>query len=810
MRHCPYTNQFLAVLLLAFCCLVAPTTSAYSNNSIQFNGTTYNLTDNTILLDAENIYGCEQAFSNPIDAFAKINSLKSNATLLIAPSVYWLDDPDDPDVRSDKGGIPYVVRIKCDDLKMIGLSDNPEEVIFAVNRGQTQGAVGNFTMFHFDGKSLETKNITFGNYCNVDLEYARNPKLNRQKRKDAIVQAQIGICEGADRLFAENCRFISRLNLCPFVGARRSLYDNCYFECTDDALSGSAVYLDCRFTFFSSKPFYSTAETGAVFLNCDITCLGSGVQYFTKVPGQVTAIDTRFHCENPIEIKWTRDASDIICLQENISLNDKPYVIDASRPELGPSLTGTAIRNAYKIDHNGKTYYNLPNLLNGNDGWDPKWMNSVIADIEEATGSKLTNLPVALKMDVKAPKPLSDGGEVVVTSSPLLWGSYPAGQSDTFKIVAENSKPIEKLLVIPVSTPQGLKAQKSLTIEPNLRPAPKFKKKPSVRFDEANNCLRVDYALSAKGDDDSRIVWCRVMTDDGTPQVLAMTQADAPSGRCFKPKAGDFGYGLTAIVFPKFKDSKHGPLESSEVFELTDPSQVEQLPESQLSTDFNDISIVERKPGIPGLWSFDVFKPTDTAHIDWLAKDGPGWYYGKGFDASKGLGLVQSEKGARLSYIPARDACEDMTVSLVAEPAKSGGQGFGSATTQYMDICVKFDPIELNGYALRIERTPDHDRAVKFSLVRYENGKTSVISEEAISNCYRTPCHITVGIEDGVLHAQAYTEALPSAKCCDEVADRVELKAPVERSSLTGFGIQHTGSTGASSTLIRDLHIIWN
>ncbi|MDE6560293.1 MAG: hypothetical protein K2K75_02810, partial [Muribaculaceae bacterium] len=303
---------FLRYLLLPLVVLWSHT-YVYAKDTVDFDGTTYELSDNTFLLDREGIYGCAKAYSEASELFSKINSTGGKATVLVAPSVYWVDDPEDTKVRTDKNGTPYAVRLNCDTITIIGLSKNPEDVVFAVNRGQTQGAVGNFTMFHFSGKSLDIENITFGNYCNVDLIYHRNPDLNRNKRKDAIVQAQIGICDGTDRLYAENCRFISRLNLCPFIGARRSLYDNCYFECTDDALSGSAIYLDCRFTFFSSKPFYSTAETGAVFLNCDITCLGSGVQYFTKVPGQVTAIDTRFHSEKPIDIKWTRDASDIVC-----------------------------------------------------------------------------------------------------------------------------------------------------------------------------------------------------------------------------------------------------------------------------------------------------------------------------------------------------------------------------------------------------------------------------------------------------------------------------------------------------------------
>ena len=191
----------------------------------------------TLLLTTEKS-SSPYVFNDAVKALEAVNaSGRSRMTLMVAPSVYWLDNPDDPAVRRSPSGLPYAVEIKCDTLSIIGLADNPADVVFAVNRGQTQGAIGNFTMLHFTGHSLTVENMTMGNYCNVDLDYPLNPSLNRQRRRDAIVQAQIGICTDTDRLFARNCRFISRLNLCPLVGARRSLYDNCYFECTDDALT---------------------------------------------------------------------------------------------------------------------------------------------------------------------------------------------------------------------------------------------------------------------------------------------------------------------------------------------------------------------------------------------------------------------------------------------------------------------------------------------------------------------------------------------------------------------------------------------
>lgn len=776
---------------------------------IELNGISYPLTDNTVILDKEGLLDHPNSFDDALKAFERINEIGNNAILLVAPSVYWLDDPEDPSVRSDKEGTPFAVHINCKNLSMIGLTNDPEEIVFAVDRGQTQGAIGNFTMFSFSGQSLELKNITFGNYCNVDLLYPRNPQLNRKKRKEAIVQAQIGICNQTDRLFAQNCRFISRLNLCPFIGARRSLFDNCYFECTDDALSGSAVYLDCRFSFFSSKPFYSTAETGAVFLNCDITCHGSGVQYFTKVPGLVTAIDTRFHCDNPISIKWTRDASDIICHQENVSLNGLPYIIDSERMQLGPQFEQNSLRNAFVADYNGKKYYNLPNLLNGDDGWDPKDLNQTIAQIESETGKKFIGIPVCLKLDYDAPIDLSDGDKVRVIATPLLWGGYPVGDTFNVNLVAENSFPQKKNMIIPVSSPEGLNAQLTLSIAPNLKKPPKFKRKPSIKFDETSSRFLVDYELSGKGVDESTILWGRVVKDEERPSLFILSESMAPSGKHYTASAGDFGYDIVAIVIPKYNDSHFGGWEKSDFFSINDPTQVVSIPESNLSTDFSDVFIQRRAPGIPGVWSFDVFKPADTSNVEWQPAEGPGWQFGDGFDASEGIGIFQNEKGARMSYVPARDICKNMSVELIVRPAKSAGQGFGSATSQYMDICVKFDPINLNGYALRIERTPEHDRAVSFSLVKYSEGKTSRISEEIISNCFRTPCHLSVSINDGILQATAFSEAASTTKCCNKVVEKVNLSVPVDDSSLTGFCLQHTGSTGPSSTLISILKLKW-
>lgn len=791
----------------------------------------------TLLLTPDTSVSSPYVFHDAPAALAAINnSGLSNMTLLVEPSVYWLDDPDDPAIRrnpDNSGNVPFAVELSCDTLSIIGLADNPADVVFAVNRGQTQGALGNFTMLHFKGHSLSVENMTFGNYCNVDLDYPRNPKLNRPKRREAIVQAQLGICDGTDRLFARNCRFISRLNLCPFVGSRRSLYKDCYFECTDDALTGSAIYLDCRFTFHSGKPFYSTASTGAVFLNCDIHTLVNGTQYLTKMPGMVTMIDTRFTSDNPVTLQWTRDASPLRCYQSNVTLNGTPIRIDSSRPELSADITASPLLRAYKVTTNGQTVYNTPNLLAGDDGWDPLGILPLIQKAERELNSQLTSLPVALCVSpsTKILAPQSD--TLQLTASPRLWGDYPASISSSPKTInwsspttltllkagqqavaaSANTYPKDMPCLITATTPEGLVGATSVTVSAYLKDAPEFASAPKLTPEKA--ALKLDYTLpESYATDDSYIVWYRSTRPDFS-DTIAVRHGRGSVTAVYPLTRADENRYISAVITPKLSDTKaglattlrfDGPVSSKMLRSLSKK-------EKQLTTTFAEIPISRNEPGTRGLWNFDTFKPADTYGHDWKPDTSMtcSWYYGKGADAATGTGLVQATRGARLSYTPMRPDCRNMKISLVAEPAKGPGQGFGSATGQYMDICIKFDPVSLSGYALRIERTPLHDKAVTFTLVRYDGGTVSPVSKSVASNCYRTPCDITLELRGNTLTATARTSAPAVTPSSPEIQPSVTLTTDViPTAGNTSFAIQHTGTVGSSATLLRDLHISWD
>lgn len=77
----------------------------------------------------------------------------SPMALYIAPWVYWIDNPDDPEIRLPKtiGGTPFGLEISCEWMRFQGLSDDAQDVVLACNRGQTMGAKGNFTMLNIKG-----------------------------------------------------------------------------------------------------------------------------------------------------------------------------------------------------------------------------------------------------------------------------------------------------------------------------------------------------------------------------------------------------------------------------------------------------------------------------------------------------------------------------------------------------------------------------------------------------------------------------------------------------------------------------------
>ncbi|MDE6371503.1 MAG: hypothetical protein K2K92_08455, partial [Duncaniella sp.] len=521
----------------------------------------------------------------------------------------------------------------------------------------------------------------------------------------------------------------------------------------------------------------------------------------------------------------------IRCYQSGNTLNGQPIDIDADRQQLWNDLTGTFLMKAYKVTlPDGKTIYNTPNLLGGNDGWDPLGHLPEIRRAEALTGERLTGLPVAMKIKADRKDLAPQDDHLTLTASERLWGDYdcnPTSSSirwsapSTLSItgatganahaVSANTYPQSVECVIDAATESGLKGATCVRIAPFLLDAPAITQTPAIEHEKQS--LKLNYALTESDEaDNSYIVWYRSTRPDLSDST-AVRHGRGLTAQTYPLTPADKGHYISATIFPRRANTRQGEGVNASYDRPVSGGMIGLLPrkESSLSTSWAEIPVRRSAPGRKGFWQFDSYKPADTAGHDWVADEQLSWYYGHGEDAaSEGLGLVQATKGARLSYIPMRDGCRKMTLSLVAEPCKGPGQGFGSATSQYMDICVKFDPVTLTGYGLRIERTPEFDKAVTFTLVRYADGKVTPISDPQPTSCFRNPCTIKVDITDSNIVATASTGAPDVTVSNPAIKPHVLLTAPVDKTSDTGLMIQHTGSVGASATLLRDLNVRWD
>lgn len=695
-------------------------------------------------------------FNNAVDAFKSIPP-HGATTIEVAPGVYWLDDPDDPQVRTAPSGLPFAVTVEADTLRMFGLSGNPVNTVFAVNRGQTQGAIGNYTMMHFIGKCVEADNITFGNYCNVDLVYPENPLLNRKSRAKAIVQAQLAICEGTERVRMNNCRFISRLNLCPFVGARRAFFNDCHFECTDDALNGAAFYNHCSFDFYSPRPFYSTGPTGAVFYDCDIHTRVTDTQYLTKAGGPVTMINTRWHApSDSLDIQWSKDDQPYyVCYASGITLNGKPVEIDRSRP------------------------------------WRTVWCDNPIHRYL---------LPDPAVTDHYPPW----GRELAIHTRTVEWGQRPDEAVPRFERDYFRDNPsfraVHDTLMI---EHDGMRAIAVVNIDGQVYVAPDFLVAP--RLKKKNGKLRVTYRLSddsAPKDpetnvDNSIITWYKVLDDGKILPVRRGRVGEVPDIDRMEPFADEVLVG----VVPKYLDTEAGYNYEARAYMELKANKAKSAGRFHIDTDFRDIPcVVAADRRQTDVWQMDCHKPADTERYAWTADNSrPSWRFGTAPDGAVGEGLVTANRGARLWYTPSISTGDSVALELWADPCKTAGQGFGSATGQYFDIGIGFDIQSLTGYVLRIERSPDYDHAVLFTVCRYDNGRTTPVSESVPSDCFRTGFHLVLSQKGGKLHVRA-------ERNMPEDASVVELSADAPATGRSIY-MQHTGTCGASALMLHRLRV---
>lgn len=817
----------------------------FGGTYIKYQGETIQLSETAIYLDgslSDELAAQYPYVYNDITKALSADALKNGTadkpmTVYVAPYVYWIDDPAATDtVQKTEGySVPYGMVVNSEYLTIKGLTGNPDNVVLAGNRGQSHASNGNYTMFRFNcSGALTVKNITIGNYCSVDLDYPLMSELNQAKRTETITQAQLADVSG-DKMFADNCNFISRLNLDPINGASRSLYNNCHFESTDDALNANAVYVGCDFDFYGNRPLYSSYGTGSTFLGCTFNCKILNVeaeptQFFTKEGGTITAVDCVYNSNLsvPISIGWTKTPSTSLkCYQSNIIHNGQSITIGGEGAKETVDITGKSVLDAYKIVSGGKTYYNTYNLLKGSDDWDPLGVKDVI----KAAGQDTVATQLSITSDVteieSGKETASIGGTVNYfygTNDTTQKITYSVSDEDkayvkltdngdgTCKVEGTNNDDAAKKVIINASTESGLEAAVGITVKPSKLDAPEYIKTPVITND-GQGSLKVDYSLDLGSREDmSAISWYRCTDAEGSnPILVAVTRNDSPE-YTYKLTAGDVGYYIMAKVESKNIRSDYG----TPVNTVYDKAiGVKDVRSKNFATDFSNFPNVKQSEIKAGFWTVDYNRPADTESFgSWQGADTEEpWKYGTTGNGCVGAGLYEGTQGARLMYTPVEGTYGDMSLKLVVDPAKTAGQGFGSAG-QYMDVLLKFDTSTLTGYGLRIVRTKASSNAVTFVLVKYDNGTVTEISDEVIASCYATGCTISLKAEGNKLTAHVET---PTEQLADQAAKGyphvVDLTADIEVNSFGGVAIQHTGTVGSggwqNTTMLHNLNVTW-
>ena len=811
-------------------------------------------------LTDEEIEGMPNVYNNFNEAIyaATDGTEQDPTTIYLAPWVYWIHDPNSKETKD-----PFGITVDVENLHLVGLTNDPENVVIAGNYGHNEGFDGgNWTMFNITGDGLTLENIRFGGYCNIDLEYPLNPELNVPKRTDNVTQCQIGSYNG-DKLYAENCDFISRLNMMPFNNSERALYLNCHFESTDDSLNGSskAVYLGCDFDFYASKPW--GGSSGVTLLDCDmnITHLNTVPnqpinQYLSKGQGPYTLVDCRFHHDYdvPVYVGFNDVLRDNFrSYYSNVTLNGEQIKMDNGGldPQAGVDITGTGTLKAYKLyKENGEVIYNVYNLLRGSDNWDPLKQQQEVEALNAA--DKATKISayidttfkpssgsiekgkdgVTLAFDITGPQG-TDYNNVKATWSVYDDANLSAAQKNTVKLtpssdgktcLVESVNELHEIvnLVIEVKTNTGLVGAVSLEVKPEIKAAPEFSKEPSIVIND-DGTAKLDYELNLDDyTDASSIKWYVADDAEGTNKICVQDDHGVSIGKTLKLNKAYVGKYLISEITPKHNLSVSGEVKQAvSASTVTDTGIVVS---NELNIDVNSFPTQPQTEIIPGFFTLDGYKPTDTklptsedpANGYWNSNKAVNgddlWAYGTG--NKNGFlgytGLYQKDYGARMLYTPLDGTYNDMDVTVKLAPGKTAGQGFGS-DRNYMDIMLKYDTTTLTGYGVRIHRVSGNSCAV--TLMKYENGTSSILTglKDHVTSGYLTECTVRVWTETidnkTTLHATLNTTAPEPSD--NQLEHSVDVSCEITNNTFGGFCIQHASSAGDNATYILGINSKW-
>lgn len=830
---------------------------ADDGSSFTYKGETTQLGPHALYVDGkltdEEIADLDYVFNTFNDAVENLTDGTEDEpmNLYLAPYVYWIHDPNAEEATDMIGN--YQMEINCANLHITGLSDDARDVVVAANFGHDVGFMGaNYTMFRVTGDGLTLKDMTFGDYCNVDLEYPLDPSLNVPKRTTNVTQGQIASYSG-DKLYAENVRFVSRLNMMPFNNSGRALYVNCHLESTDDSLNGSskAVYLNCDFEFYSSKPW--GGSSGVTILNStmkivpqytDPATTDTITQYLAKGYGPYTVIDSEFVSNFPnaagVEIGWS-DLFDATfkSYYSNVTHNGEQITFSAgARDDAGVDLTGKDALQAFKLTtEDGEVIYNIYNLLRGDDDWDPLGQKEAVTEASASDFPTFMRAYIVGENDARSTSATIESGKdtvnlIYVITGPqstdytaaanVTWTSSDAdGKYVKLTVNEDGSCTVEGVneqeetvqVIITAVDASGLEGAVALTVRPSVLSAPELDGAPVItQNSDGTASVSYTYTDETMGgrDDNSRITWYVSDSADGSdPIEIAVGRSDTPLS-AIDLNGAYVGKYLVVKIESKHIRSDYGEAVTAV---SAQPVSADGIPDfdGKLDVNLDIFPTVTQDKVLPGFWTVDSYKPADadkdtgsfpggwTGEADGASK----WAYGvggrNGFDGA--VGIYNTDRGARLKYTPLVSTAGNMELIATLAPGKTASQGFGSAN-QYMDFMIKYDTENNVGYGLRIYRTSGSDCG--FVLVKHTaDGDTELLTYTEVSKVLLTETTVRVWSNGDRLNA------LVTSTGIDETVFLTTTVSGLSAVTSSGIEINHTGTGGDNSIYVTSLGIQW-
>ena len=796
-----------------------------------------------------NAYATAEELQNPyiaatlqtlgeLSADRRTLTLPAGTTVYIAPGVYWTDETYRQGFPFDDSGFviapPNVgLTILGDNISFIGLSDDPEDVRIAGNRGEGGarglGASGSWytlavpTGFH-------AENITIANYAQEDLVYLPDPAQNIPKRIDSKNHAEVltSSVRDADRMYFRNVRFVGYLNMMAGFSPKRAYFRDCFFQCTDDSVFGGGinVYEGCTFHHFGNHPTWSGARAGGLnaLLGCKLIGMPQMSHPFLSMaknaaPGngaQASAIYAVIDCQflgRIASVEWenhVREDARYAVHGNTIGPDRRPLVISEAAPQLSVEYDGEALQ-AFKVGDE----YNVYNLLKGDDGWDPKGQNRpewapyanlpyrfligyTGKDLDSAASGEANTVVLSA-----APAPLSS-----VDLAQLRWeydsalleaSADPAAGTLTLHARPNRSGTVAQTLVEGV-LPNGIRAGVMLYIRPVPVAAPVLRA-PAVKIEGGR--AQLSYRLDKPAFRDvSRIEWYREAGPGRTDGVHIGTTRNDDEGLFVDEAPGtlnltcyDVGCWLRAVITPKYAFS---PDASAPVTVWSKRAvREEDIVGTALETDFKNTYITTEPRGTTfGRWYFD----NEAGLPD-------PWLWGIGSNGSDGRwGLCNNYvRGAEpaLLVFAREGGYGDTSLTMDFSSSKVEGQGFGGSGC-YLEVLIKYDPATRSGYGVRIERVPATTNGTLWTLYRFAGEVKTPLTEGVLAATFMPQSTLTVSVTGNTLRLQASTRSERTPlQLSEDLPERLDLSWTDPSGALGGdpFGgcalrIYNSGTPG--------------